>query len=57
MDAGQCVALATFLIFLLLAVVVGMRMWRLHQPVLAVACGGIAGFIFMLGLWFLISAE
>lgn len=56
-DTGRVFALIAFLILLLLAIAVGARMWRLQQPVLAIACGGVAGFVFLLGLWFLISAD
>jgi hypothetical protein len=56
-DAGRLFTLVTFLSFLFLAIVIGVRMWRLQQPLLAAACGGVAGFIFLLGLWFLISAD
>ncbi|MGC4108176.1 MAG: hypothetical protein QM753_17770 [Thermomicrobiales bacterium] len=53
MNIGQAITLIAFIGMLLASIVAGTRMWRLHQRGLAMVCGMIATFIFMLGFWFL----
>ncbi|MGB3329990.1 MAG: hypothetical protein WBA46_13595 [Thermomicrobiales bacterium] len=53
MSEGQGIALTAFIVLLLVTIAAGIRMWRLRQTGLATACGAIAGFIFMLGFWYL----
>lgn len=55
MNTAQAIALAAFVIMMLVAIAAAARMWSLRQQGLATMCGAIAGFIFLLGFWYLTS--
>ena len=55
MEYGQALALGAVVLLLLVALAAGKQMWHLRMRGLATMCWLIAGFIFLLGLWYLSS--